>query len=220
MTQPNLISGNTWVLAKDTTGRLQKDRAALKASGEHLIGYIYVDHQAGVSLMVHRLCKIGLLRGINVTGDLEKLKIGWTLRYEVLIKFEMQRMTNDQVHSFGLPTRPDYMDIYDNNEEYRKLRHYSVIDRLRAPGFPDDIKFAMIAPGRKIEEVWGRLERRIGEITFECELLNTPYQDFGVKAGDRIVVRLETVPAGLIANYICPMTAIQQFADKWEPHKW
>ncbi len=218
--QPYLIYGNAWILAKDTTGRLKSERETYKAAGEHLIGYVYVDHQAGVSMMVHHFCKIGIFGRIIITSNFDASKFGLTIRFGLLKNFETQRLSGEQVRSLGLPMRPDYMDSYDNNEEHRKLRFLNLIDPLRASGFPDDFKFAIIVSGRKTDEVWGRLEKRLGQILYECILLNTPHQDLGVKAGDRVVVRIEKTPRGIISNFICPLASLQKTIDNSPPYKW
>jgi hypothetical protein len=213
--------GNSWVLTKDLTGHLKHVFQHYGATGDHIIGFVYVDHEAGLSMHLHRFCTIGFLGGMKVTRDLDEARVMGLIRYDLLSRCKLEHLTLERVKSFGFPVKPDYIDIYDHSEEYRRLRTLSFIHPLRSPGFPDDIKFAMMARERQIEQVWGRLEKRLGETLYECVLLNTPHQDFGVKALDHIIVRLAQMRNGLIsATFVGPLSALEQIPDINKPYKW
>lgn len=197
---PHIVYGNRWVLAHDSSCHLTTLRDEHKASGEHVIGYPYVDHTAGLSMHVSSFCKVDFSEQITVTGDLEVIKVRAIIRYDVLSRWDITPLTDEQIKALGLPETPDFLQFYEN-KEVEPLRQLDFLHPLRAPGYPDDVKFAMEGP-EGVEVVWGRLERRVSDNRFECTLLNQPSQNTGVNAGSRVIVLIEPSPQGIRSQFV------------------
>lgn len=193
-----------WLLLKDVKGFMKSERQRYNADGEHLIGYPYIDHTAGISMRVHLFCQSNFMRPLKITTDLVTQKIALVMRYDLLAQCEVKPLTQDQIDKFNLPAKPDYVAIYDN-KEVEPLRWIEVMHPLRAPGFPDDIRFVLAQPGKQVEEVWGRLERRLSDNVYECILLSQPHQDFGVKAGDHVAVGVAFTGGGIVSQCLGPV---------------
>jgi hypothetical protein len=193
---------------KDITGHLNRTRREMDAAGEHAIGYVYVDHEAGLSIQFRFFCKVNFFGQIKKTADVLERKMMLAVRYDLLSRWEIKPLTEKQIDDFGLSVKPEFAEHY-RNIDVEPLRVLEFLHPLRAPGYPDDVKFAMIGQ-RGVEEVWGRLERRVSEALFECKLLNQPKQDFGVNAGDRVVVFMEPTPQGIRSQFVGSVEKAQQ----------
>ncbi|MEW6712220.1 MAG: hypothetical protein AB1403_20535, partial [Candidatus Riflebacteria bacterium] len=78
---------------------------------------------------------------------------------------------------------------YFDDKEKVEMRSLVWLDRVRAPGFPDDIKCLVYDEKTKNGEwVWARLLHQYAEHRFICRLLNEPFKEFGVHKGDTISV--------------------------------
>jgi hypothetical protein len=214
--QPHLEYGYKWVLVKDKQGVMSRERQRYNAAGEHLIGYPYVDHEVGFSMHVRLFCQVGFLGGIKTTADLVAQKIGLVMRHDVLSRCEIKPLTAKQISELALPEKPEFIEVYEN-KAVEPLRSLELLHPLRAPGYPDDIKFIIAQEGRQMEELWGRLERRLGNELYECTLLNQPHQDFGIKAGERIVVRIAYVGKNIVSQAIGPSSALRQTITDFPP---
>jgi hypothetical protein len=200
MAQPvHLQLCDKWMLIKDVKGILKRERQRFNADGEHLVGYPYVDHTAGLSMRVHLFCQSNFLRSLKVTADVIAQNVALIIRYDVLSQCEVKPLDQDQIEKFKLPEKPDYLTSYEK-KEVEPLRWVEVMHPLRAPGFPDDIRFVLAQPGKQVEEVWGRLERRLSDNVYECILLNQPHQDFGLKAGDHVAVGVALAGNGIVSQ--------------------
>ncbi len=206
--QPHLQYGYRWVLVHDKQGVLKGERQHYNAGGEHLVGYPYVDHTAGFSMNVRLFCQTTLFGGLKVMVDLWALKVGLIMRHDVMSRCSITPLSDGQIKKLGLPDNPEWLQFYEN-KDVEPLRTLELLHPLRAPGFPDDVKFVIGGKELKIEQVWGRLERRLSETTYECTLLNTPHQDFGVKAGERVIIRIAPTQNGIISQFVAPVVQLE-----------
>ena len=74
------------------------------------------------------------------------------------------------------------------DEAIEALRSITDIDHLRNEDYPDDILVHFIKEDLQAEGMWVRYESITPEGMIEGKLMNTPFQDFGVKAGDDVNV--------------------------------
>jgi hypothetical protein len=81
----------------------------------------------------------------------------------------------------------------------RALRALPLLDPVRAPGYPDDIKCLLFdKTGSKDGEwIWAKVIRQDGDGLFLCRLINEPFQDFGFP-GTRLFSKPSTVPRLLL----------------------
>ncbi len=207
--QPHLQYGYRWILVHDNQGVLKGERQRYNAAGEHLVGYPHIDHTHGLSMYVRLFCQKTMLGGLKVTADLWAQKIGLIIRYDTMSRCSLSLLTDDQIRKLSLPAKAEMLDAYEN-KDVEPLRALELLHPLRAPGFPDDVKFIMSGKGFKTEQVWGRLERRLNDTLFECTLLNAPHQDFGVKAGERVVVLIARAQGGIASQFVAPLSTFVQ----------
>lgn len=200
---PHVVLANHYVLFVDHKDVLKRARKELANMGGNMgVGYIYVDHEAGLSMHIHLFAEQDR-RGMRYSADLHRPGGSvMILRQGSFAEFGMKILDEEGIKMFKLPPEPAYAEDY-RNREVEPLRSLEILHPLRAPGFPDDITFAMITDDDKLaEHVWGRLERRLSDEQFECTLLNQPNNDFGVRVGDRVIVSVTLTPEGIDARFI------------------
>lgn len=77
-------------------------------------------------------------------------------------------------------------DSYDNQDR-EIIRGITELDKFRHEEYPDDLSVIMVREGLNPEQVWVRSNQITDQGIF-CELLNEPYKDYGVHAGEIIQV--------------------------------
>lgn len=200
---PHIVYGYKWVLCKDVQGKLRQILEEEGIAGQHLVGYPYVDHTAGFSMHIHLFCEVSPLGEIGITANYFAQKKSFILRWSLLETYQITPLTPSQIATLQLPTVPEHIRFYEA-KEVEPLRSLELLHPLRAPGFPDDIWFVMAQEGKQPEQVWGRLERQVGEHLFECVLLNQPHQNFGVKVGDLVIVAIAPVGDNIGSQFVGP----------------
>jgi hypothetical protein len=162
------------------------------------IGYVYVDHQAGISLKIERLCmQDDLQLGGDALFPLEDL-VSLRLRYSAMNALNMRKMSGDEVNRCGLPAMPEWLAIY-NPPDLNAIRELAWLDPFRAKGFFDDVMATLPGTGGDVPElIWIRLVRYVRDPdSFHGILLNEPFRDYGVHRNDTIEVRVAGNPEGL-----------------------
>jgi hypothetical protein len=198
-------SVNEWVLVhhkSDASIERFIKELEIGVSGEHFIGFIYIDAQAGMTLSLEAFCT---LEGetITITKTRKDYNAGMRIRYSVYSKdFEFSILNDTQRIALNLPKVPDWLHIYqvEGQAEIDRLRKIELLHPLRAPGFPDDILFVLVPTRSEIkpEGVWGRLISNPQEGLFVVKLLVKPYEDFGgITIGDYLVVEVKPTPQGI-----------------------
>jgi hypothetical protein len=123
---------------------------------------------------------------------------------------DLSPLNDNERQRLGLPKYPDWLHIYHHGGA-EPLRHLALLHPLRAEGYPDDIKFLLPTDTKhRGEVVWGRLENSIDDHRFECELLNEPDQDFGLHAGERVVISVQEVPKGVSSVCLGPLSHFKE----------
>ncbi len=177
-------------------------------AGTHLVGFLYVDLQAGISLHVLGTATVAAGGAVTLAGrvaDRSRL----ILRHGVFQSLTPQALTASQREALGLAEVPDWLESY-RRPETAPIRRLAWLDPLRCPGYPDDIRFRLARRGMQAEVVWGTAWRLAGEdadgfTLIECELLNEPNQDWGVHAGDRVLVRARPdTDGGVLVGFVGP----------------
>ena len=82
-------------------------------------------------------------------------------------------------------SRVDALKQYEPEEKLAKTRELDFLDGFRSPQYPDDVRVVFLKEGLKPEEVWIHMTH-LGDQVIWGELLNQPYQDYGVNRGDSI----------------------------------
>lgn len=150
----------------------------------------YIDHQAGMSFLVFTTAH---LKGENVTifkrQDFDVMSV---CRKDSVNDFEFEYLKNLKVNDdFDLDEYGKFSKIaahYYVNPNVEMLRYQEILDGARNEDYPDDLIVVFIKEGLQMEKMWVRCEDLDSEKNIDATLLNTPYQDFGVKAGDLVKV--------------------------------
>ncbi len=197
---------NQWISFPDTLGILNalpnfmslNDVPDLQKTKDiPVLGYVYVDHDAGISLKVEGL---SFDEG-EPAPEMESVSrfirdsVSLKFRFAVIQMLDLTILDKDERNRLSLAEHPDWLQFYES-PELKATRNCSAIDNLRAEGYFDDVH--AILPATIIidvqsdkpitltpEIVWVRL-KDYSEATkqFSGILLNQPHQEFGVKKND------------------------------------
>lgn len=195
-----------WMLAADPTGLLAGEQRHFGASGTHALGFVYVDHECGVTMNVKTFCRLGRGGEVLPTDGPRQHDAALLLRYGTLEALTLTPLADDERKRLGLPSRPEWLAIY-RHQNVKSLRRLPLLHPLRAQGYPDDIKFLLLGDGdAQPELVWGRLEGVLGEYYFDCKMLNEPNQDFGLHMGERVMVSVREIEGGVSPICLGPLS--------------
>lgn len=155
-----------------------------------IFAFAYVDHTMGLSFV---LLSTGHIDDNDVTilkrEDLSNLHI---FRKSDVMDSEFEYLENLSVNNdFDLEYYKDFIDVFNEsqeNETVETLRSIDILDNSREPDYPDDVKVEFIKEGFKIEDMWVRYESIDEEGLIEGVLLNVPFQDLGIDAGDKVKI--------------------------------
>jgi hypothetical protein len=166
-----------------------------------LLGYVYVDHEAGISLKVEGL----FFQESEQAAEMKKISefirdsVSLKFRYDVIQLLDLHILNDDERERLSLPDHPDWLQFYES-PELNITREDASIDHLRAEGFFDDVQ-AVIPPKVIIhtgsdnptlfapEFVWIRLASYSDvDKQFKGFLLNQPHQEFGMNKGEMVLL--------------------------------
>lgn len=193
---------NKWIYAKDSVGIIPAlaGRTRELLQGDSFIGFVYADHEAGISMKLHALCMMDDTQEIRITYDKVQSIAGVTFRYDVLNLPYYHVIPKEKVTALHLPEEPEWLHFYED-KNLAVLRAMTDIDPFRADGFFDDVQVLLFYGEQQDvpELMWVRLERYLPETrSFQGILLNKPFKSSTVDKGDRIEVR-----KGLYLDWEC-----------------
>jgi hypothetical protein len=165
------------------------------------VGFVYVDSMCGMTFNVEAWCNTDgeSLLAVSRPSDMKQRIM---LRYDTFAGKAKRMLTHTERAALVFPAIPDWLSLYyQGDETMRVLRALPLLDPVRAPGYPDDIKcFLFDRNGSKDgESIWAKVIGQGGDGCFLCRLLNEPYQDFGVHEGEMVSVALAEQEDGLVA---------------------
>ncbi len=154
------------------------------------VGYIYMDHEAGISLKIEHLCGNPSLSGTEESPvPLENL-VSLRFRYKTLKTLTLKLLPTECIQRLGLAPVPEWVRYYDP-PALRIIREFTWLDPFRAPGFFDDVMAILPGKDKEVPEiVWVRLFRYYPDIhRFHGILLNEPFRDYGIHRNDTVEVQ-------------------------------
>ena len=181
--------GNKWIKILGISDELKKVLSDFK--GNNLIGYVYIDHTAGITLDVFKVFDIQGDEIIYRESPRNK-NIRVISRLDGIVKSkEVHILPDEQIEELELKT-PEYLSIYER-PDLMKFRLDDTFHKFRAEGYPDDVQILLLPTGElKPELVWGRVEQyENGSVS--CNLLNQPHQNFGLKINDTLNVSFQSI---------------------------
>lgn len=146
----------------------------------------YVDHTAGLTYEALALANY-------CDGDYsvvwEAKDIGLKIRAEATANNIIMPIEN-KVLMNKFKFRIDLLDTYYQNADFLECRSIRELDEFRHPEFPDDLAMILAKVGNKPEKIWVRTISFNGANTeimsLKVQLLNEPFEDFGVHIHDTI----------------------------------
>lgn len=150
----------------------------------------YINHTSG---MTFSTLSTAYLNGKNVNiCKREKFDSINIFKKGEVNDFEFEYLENLNTNSdFNLKEYEEfskYLDSYETNEKVTILRFIDILDDSREPDYPDDLKVIFVKEGLQNEVMWVRCENIDEDQRIDATLLNTPYQDFGIKEGDMVKI--------------------------------
>ncbi len=198
---PVRIFINTWVLTQDFAPyilALRERFPEIPAESNACIGYVYVDHECGISMKVECLCTIRSrkdpIAAILLLEDLVYLKLG----YSALKDLTLYQFSPAQIQGFGLPVVPDWLKFYES-PALISIRELYWLDSFRAHGFFDDVMAVLPGIGDdKPELIWVRLQKFFKDTDrFHGILLTEPFHEYGIHRDDTIEVQVVRKNGGI-----------------------
>jgi hypothetical protein len=198
---PDRTLVNSWVLLRDFAPyilALRQKFPEIPAEANAGIGYVYIDHDAGISMKVECLCTIGSrtdpIADVLLLEDIASLK----LRYSALKKLTLYQFHPGQVQDLGISPVPDWLKFYETHD-LTLIRSLAWLDPFRAHGFFDDVMAVLPGTVRDVPElIWVRLQRYFEDTDrFSGTLLNEPFRDHGIHRNDTIEVHVTRNSGGI-----------------------
>lgn len=184
---------NRWIFARDSISIIQLlgKQAGKELQGDGFIGYIYVDHNAGISMKLHALCNIDDNLAVTITQSGIRTIAGVTFRYNTLTLLDLQLLSDVKITALSLPYKPEWLQFYED-PDYVTIRNMTNLDRFRADGYFDDVQVMLFyEEAEKIPEmIWVRLGKYLPETnSFHGIILNQPFEQCNVNEGDMVEVK-------------------------------
>lgn len=154
-----------------------------------LLCYGYVDRTAGLTYQT-------VAATMYVDGDYSIVDtaqfISMKIRADSIPKAEIIPIHNKALFKQYAHIVENIDEFYYTNPDVEKCRAIKELDQFRHADFPDDLQVAFIKEGVRPEGIWVRTTKLLGSedstILLEGTMLNTPHADFGVTAGDAVMV--------------------------------
>lgn len=162
----------------------------IPGTADSAVGYIYIDHEVGISLKIEHLCRNQSSPGAEESRiPLENL-VSLRFRYNTLTTLSLKRLPAECIQRLGLAPVPEWVRLYDP-PDLRIIREFTWLDPLRAPGFFDDVMAILPGKDKEVPEiVWARLFRYYPDTDrFHGILLNEPFRDYGIHRNDTVNVQ-------------------------------
>jgi hypothetical protein len=170
---------------------LRKKCSEIPSDADAGIGYVYIDHDCGVSMKVEFLCIHNDLQlGEDASFSLND-HVSLRFRYNSLKVLNLTPLTREYMYRFNLPDVPEWIRCYET-PDLKTIRDFEWLDPFRAHGFFDDVMAILPGKGENVPEfVWVRLSQYIPETDrFLCTLLNEPFRDYGIHRNDTLEVQV------------------------------
>lgn len=154
-----------------------------------LLCYGYVDRTAGVTYQT-------VAAAMYVDGDYSVVDtaqiISMKIRADSVDKEDIIPISNKALFKQYAHIIDNIDECYYTDPDVEKCRAITELDQFRHADFPDDLQVAFSKEGVRTEGIWVRTTKLLGSegstYLLEGTMLNTPHADFGVTAGDTIMI--------------------------------
>ena len=149
---------------------------------------VYIDHTAGISLLI--LSTAHIEKDTVEIFKRENFDIFSNARMDSVADSEFEYLENLNVNEdFDLEYYSEFAqtDSYKVNEKVEMLRYVDILDDCRHEAFPDDYEVIFVKEDCNMEKMWVRCESITDDQLILGNLMNSPFQDLGVDAGDEVL---------------------------------
>jgi|GEM_PF-522786 len=184
---------NQWIILDDSTQIIkyipQLGLAPFHQDLNGLIGFVYVDNEAGISCKILFQCDILKEQNLSTLPFYPIEHVGITLRYSVIEILNYLVLSDNERRQYNLPEYPDWIYFYQSSD-IAKVRSCTSIDRFRAISHFDDLQvIAYSSILKKVELLWVRMKAFNDKTGHFQGILNSePYDDFGIHKGEEVLV--------------------------------
>jgi hypothetical protein len=203
-----------WTIIKDVKNTNLKNSVS-DLPGNNILGYVYIDNQAGITLDVYYLFDF-LNHKIQITESLIDKKIRLLLRYGSFKDLGIEILSENSVTDLKLVV-PGWLNTYRfESDDLMVTRNNREIDVFRNEEYIDDVQVLLVGQGLQPEIVWCRLEKELQGNYFLSRLLNKPNQDFKISVGELVEIFRETVVTNSgKKNYIMCKTSVDRLKGQY-----
>lgn len=202
---------NKWYIIKDLEETKILDEVTKNKDNGYYIGYVYIDHYAGLSMFLVGKCNIenGLVKFLTPVDKLSESS--FALTNNIIESFDNFRVYDINNYSFYGETK-EIIEEFIYNEFYKEIenKHPFILeyrkdvneDINREKNYPDSICFLLKKEGCENELCWARVEGYHKEDKeIRAVLLENPFDEkFGLSKGDVVgLVRKPNIFDGYIA---------------------
>lgn len=150
---------------------------------------VYIDHTAGISILI--LSTAHLEKDTAQIFKRENFDVFSNARKNSVANSEFEYLENLNVNEdFDLEYYSEFAQITDSysvNEKVEMLRYVDILDGCRHEDFPDDYEVIFVKKDCQMEKMWVRCEGLTDDQLILGNLMNSPFQDLGVDAGDEVL---------------------------------
>jgi len=204
---------NHWIRINNITPAL---KSLLKEySGDHLLGYVYIDHTAGITLDIIKLFEVVEDEIIFQRSPVDDNTRAICRFSEFINAGEISILSDEFVNAHNLEYPSEVLAVYAK-PQLEDFRAAEAFHAFRAEGFPDDIQVLLPPIGElKPELIWARVETYENNVV-TCQLLNEPHQNFGLHVNSTITASLAAVgdDAYVVAHIELPKSTTQKQSTK------
>lgn len=216
MSKTNSQIWNQFIIIKNLTQNQILSSLLKGYEGENILGYIYIDHEEGITLDILKLFSENNGE-FEIKKDLIKDKSRAILRFAQFTNIDFSIADIETLTKFETEL-PDYIKSYERMDliDFRKEEKFK---KFTAPGFPDDLQILLIKQNskNKPEQIWGKVEEydaieKIGR----AKLMVQPFQNLGINKGEKILFKLLEINE----NESHPVSIIQPQSENTRVKKW
>lgn len=171
-----------------------------RAEATGILGYGYIDHQAGLTFELLARAKKNI--DGSIVGFEGNDKVTFKYRFGSIAECPLMVLEESSFISQYVDKIDMVNDGYKVNEAVAMTREINLIDVCRSPEFPDDVLVVLFKKGNQPEGCWVRCES-IGENCLKGVLLNEPNANFNIHAGEIIDFGLVNNENGIMCISIC-----------------
>ncbi|NTU89734.1 MAG: hypothetical protein HGA54_07505 [Actinobacteria bacterium] len=181
---------------------LEEDEVDVPKHANAVLAYPYIDRQIGFTFEILAPAVFPDGTVLEDYALLDHFNIFSKLRSDLFTDFDILLLSDPDEYKAKFEKHCKIIDEgYSAGEEVEATRKITVIDHLRNEDHPDDVFTVLLSKEKLSEGVWVRLEAITGEGELCGTLLNEPYSDFDVHAGDIVTLGLKSQREGGLALF-------------------